>query len=490
MNLEMLYYGDKVNTINPNGYIGVLTLWSRTDVVLKKMAEREGGIPSAIAAVANLYGDGISQLLVNLLNNPQITHLYIIGNNRTDSATELMHYFSRGVQEVKINNSTQYKIKDTTRLINSALADPSLFDGRRPSVDAFCHPFMTDGERAPSLDKQIDALYLAISHTTPPTIIPERRVVELAESNITVFPSVQAGHQIISDNPLDAWGELLFLIQRFGLPTKLAKGDRKELLNLKVVITNPKWMEESDYERYNLNKQRMRDYCKTMLDPYLDADTSYTYGNRLQEYFGYNMIERAITRLEEDTEDRKSYLALWDARGDMEDSNPDGTPRGHPCWVGGFFRVFDGLLTFSVTFRTHRAYTAWVENVHGLLTLQEKVAERLCLPVGPLTIMSHSISIDPGQLPLVDSIIQDRKWRMRDDGRGEVVFSLDGKKIVVEHRMGGLVLKRYESENVEALGHQLAQDYLVSDLNHALYVGRQLGKLQLCLKNNLPYDES
>lgn len=493
--LDLLYYGDKVNVLNPQGHVGILTLWSRTDVVLKKMAEKMGGIPPCIAAVSNLYGDGISQLLVNLLYNPQISHLYIIGNNRTDSATELLHYFSRGVEEITINNSTQYRIKDTTRLVNSALADPTLFDGRRPIVGAFCHPFnKVDGERAPSLDRQIETLHYALSHIKPPEFVPERKVVTLAEPKITIFPSVQAGHQIISDNPLDAWGELLFLIQRFGLPTKLAKGDRKELLNLKVVITNPVWMEEGEYEKYNLNKSRMRDYCKTMLDPHLEADTSYTYGNRLQEYFGYDMIERAIQRLSEDKEDRKSYLALWDARGDMEDRNLDGSPRGHPCWVGGFFRVYDGRLTLSVTFRTHRAYTAWVENVHGLMTLQQKVADRLGLPVGPLTVVSHSISIDPGQLPLVESIVAARKWKMRDDGRGEVVFSIDGtegnKKVVAEHRMGGLVLKRYEGSNVEALGHQMAQDYLISDLNHALYIGRQLGKLQMCLKHGVAYEES
>ncbi len=257
-----------------------------------------------------------------------------------------------------------------------------------------------------------------------------------------------------------------------------------------MVVTNPGWQSDDDYAKYNLSRSKLEDYCETMLDPVLEADTSYTYGNRLQEYFGYDMIDVAVQRLQKDREDRKSYLALWDARLDMQDRNLDGSPRGHPCWVGGFFRVYDGALTLSVTFRTHRAYTAWIENVHGLINLQGKVAGRIGLPVGPLTVMSHSISIDPGQLPLVESIVKSRKWKMRDDGRGEVVFSINDGKAVVEHRMSGLVLKRYESANIEALSHQLAQDAIVSDLNHALYVGRQLGKLQLCLKNNLPYDEA
>lgn len=486
MELELLCYDDKVTVLNPAGYVGILTLWSRTDIVLKKF----GGLPASVAAVANLYGDGISQLLVNLLNNPQISHLILIGNNRTDSATELLHYFDYGVEEVKINGSAQHRIAGTTRLINAALADPQLFADRRLNIHSFCF----DVDSQPALDQQIEAARARLPLMQPREVELPRRPVKLAESTVSVFPSIRQGHQVISDNPLDAWGELLFLLQRYGLPTTLAKGDRQELLNLKVVITNPDWQEQADYQRYNLDRSKLEKYCHMMLDPVLEADTSYTYGNRLQDYFGYDMIERAIQRLSADQEDRKSYLALWDARLDMQDHNNDGSPRGHPCWVGGFFRVYDGALTLSVTFRTHRAYTAWIENVHGLMSLQQRVAGRLNLKVGPLTVFSHSISIDPGQLPLVESIVQARKWKLRDDGRGEIVFSIteqDGiRKALVEHRLSGLVLKRYESANIEALSHHLAQDYIVSDIGHALYVGRQLGKLQMCLRNNLPYDEA
>lgn len=487
MLLELLCYSDKVTVLNPEGSVAILTLWSKVDTVMKKFQEGGREFPPCVAAISNYYGDGINQLLVNLLNNPQITRILILGNNRTDSPTELLHYFGRGVEQVKINGSLQYRVKDTTRLINEALADNSLFDGRRPEVGCFC--FEANGVQPP-LDKQIETLRNVLALPSPPCPNVERRQVTLIEPKIEVCPSIQAGHQIVSDNPLDAWGELLFCIQRFGLPTKLAKGDRKELLNLKVVITDPKWQEEAQYQKYNLSKDGLERYCRMMMQPDLDADTSYTYGNRLQQYFEYDMIEKTVQRLKEDQEDRKCYLSLWDPARDMDDHNQDGSKRGHPCWVGGFFRVYDGKLTLSVTFRTHRAYTAWIENVHGLINLQKTVAERTGLPVGPLTVISHSISIDPGQLPLVESIVQSRKWRLRDDGRGEVVFDLKDGKAIVEHKMSGVVIKRYETANIEALGHHLAQDMLVSDLNHMIYIGRQLGRLQMCLKHGLKYEEA
>lgn len=485
MDLELPYYDDKVVRLNPNGNVGVLTLWSKIDVVMKRL----GTPPPEFAAIANLYGDGISQLLANLLNNPQINCLILIGNNRTDSATELRHYFQHGTETVKINGTIQYRIVGTNRLVNEAVADAAMFMHRPVKIIEF-HRDVNGVAR--SLDDQI-ADMLAFWGTSP---VPPREhelfraSVKLIDAVTTTFPSIKQGHQVISSSLLDAWGETLFLIERFGSITALKKGDRKELLNLKVVVTSPKWHDDVEYAKYNLSSGRLRAYCDAMLSPYLDSDTSYTYGHRLKEYFGRNMVDHVVSRLAGDREDRKSYLSLWDTFLDVFDSNEDGTPRGHPCWVGCFFRVSEGLLTLSATFRTHRAYTAWIENAHGLMTLQSQVAIALGVEVGPLTVMSHSISIDPGQLALVESITKARKWKLRDDGRGEVVFSLNGGKALVEHRSGGLVLKRYESANIEALSHQLAQDGLVSDLNHAFYVGRQLGKLQLCLKHGLPYEEA
>ena len=59
------------------------------------------------------------------------------------------------------------------------------------------------------------------------------------------------------------------------------------------------------------------------------------------------------------------------------------------------------------------------------MTLQQKVADRLGLPVGPLTVVSHSISIDPGQLPLVESIVAARKWKISPSAPEAIIFFMD-----------------------------------------------------------------
>lgn len=245
MELELLHYSDKITVLNPAGNTAILTLWSKVDTVMKKYRELAGEFPPCVAAISNYYGDGLNQLLVNLAYNPQIRNIVVVGNNRTGSAQELDAYFENGVEKIKLNGSDQYRVKGTTRLVNEALADPGIFAGtvpdhlgqgfwRRPNISIL-------SEEKASLDEQLLLLRASLAFCKMPPVTGDCRIrIELKEPKIEICPSIQAGHQIVSDNPLDAWGELLFCIQRYGLPTKLAKGDRKELLNLKVVITDPK----------------------------------------------------------------------------------------------------------------------------------------------------------------------------------------------------------------------------------------------------------
>lgn len=484
LQIELPYYSDKVKTINPFGHVGILTLWSKVETIVGKL-QKYGAMPSCVAAIANLYGDGISQLIANLLWNPQITKLYVIGNNRTGSLQELAKFLQDGVEQVTINGSAQLRIRGTTRLVNPALTGPELFGGHVPQIID-----MSIGQ----LDASIADLHQALTRETAPVIQRARKELQLADPKMETMPSLVADCQIVGDNALDAWAELLFAINRFGLVTVLKKGMRKELLNVKVLIKDPGWQPDSDYAKFNLDGQKMRQYAEAMLCPDLGDDITYTYGHRLKRYYGFDLVGQAITRLVSDPSDRKCFISIWDSYKDLYDRNADGTARGHPCWVGLFLRALEGRLYMSATFRTHRAYTAWIENVHGLMQLQayicgelERQGVKLC--PGPITVYSQSISIDPGQVDMVGSILGTRKWTMRDDGRGELTFSVDGKKALVEHRLGGLVLKRYEGSNFEALAHRLSQDLVVSDLSHAIYLGRQLGKLEMCLKNGLEYEE-
>ena len=67
----------------------------------------------------------------------------------------------------------------------------------------------------------------------------DRQEIPLPQVSISHFPSTPQAHTVVRATPLEAWQELLFVISRFGHPVKLAKGERLELQNLKVVVTQP-----------------------------------------------------------------------------------------------------------------------------------------------------------------------------------------------------------------------------------------------------------
>lgn len=470
--LDLIYYKDKVQQFNPDGQVGILTLWSRVDTTLKKIGE----IPRCVAAISNFYGDGLSQLIINLLANPQIKQLHVFGANRTKSLEELKAYFVDGTEEIDINRSKQFRVVGTNRLVNKVIADNSIFGAEAPSV---------------IYHESLESLLRALDSYVPSEVSRKAIKLELEEQKVDAFPSSLVGHQIIGTDLIDAWTELLFHLVRFGNVVELAKGKRRELCNVKVVVSDVKWLPDSAYSKVNLDPQNLRAYANFLASPDLPDDASYTYGNRLKRYFGFDAVETVISKLCADQEDRKAYISIWDQRLDpLDDAG------SQPCWVSAFFRIVRGSLVLSCTFRTHRAYTAWVENAHGLAELMRFVAseisERTGKPVvpGELCVYSQSISIEPSQIQFVQSVIGTRKWKMRDDGRGDVVFSIEDGKIIAEHKFKGLLIGRYAGTNVESISHQLSQDHVVSDLGHALYVGRQLGKLQMCLKHGLPYEES
>ncbi len=487
MKFVPLYFGDRLHIINPHGVIGVVTLWSKPEYVIGCF--REAGVDlnpatSPIAVFGTLYGNGLREMIRNLLYNPQIQVLLICGHDRSNSAYELKMFFS---SELKPENNplVHYKnpagagavstlrIADTTRLIDD-LARPEAF------------PYYPDFPRIVSLDldkeefeKAIRAFISEFQDSFKPAPVKEedRKIVPLPELEIQYFPSNPRAHQVIAERPLDAWLELLFCLSRFGRRVTLAKGDRLELQNVKVVVENPRPESPGRLLACNLSPEKLEIYYKDFLKGDLRPDESYNYGHRLRTYFGLDAVEVLAARLKADPEDRKAYFTLWDNRRDLQ------AEEGRPCLVSAFFRKFEEKLTLTATFRTHNALDAWLMNLYGLMALQREVARRAGpLPPGPITVFSHSISIDPKELDRALMVVAKRRWKMRLDPQGYFRVSLDGKEILVEHRFADVTLKEYRGRTAEGIQHQIARDLAVSDINHAMYLGRQLAKAELALK--------
>ena len=103
MEFKALHFADRLTVINPQGTIGVVTLWSKVDYVIERF--RQAGVDldpdtSPIAVFGTLYGNGLREMLRNLLYNPQIQMLLICGNDRSGSREELFNFFELGLEPV------------------------------------------------------------------------------------------------------------------------------------------------------------------------------------------------------------------------------------------------------------------------------------------------------------------------------------------------------------------------------------------------------
>jgi thymidylate synthase len=494
MEFKALYFDDRLLKVNPHGVIGVVTLWSRPEYVMERF--REAGVDldpatSPIAVFGTLYGNGLRELLRNLLYNPQIQVLVICGHDRSGSKQELENFFKNGLELVSDSKITYsgglekpYRIKGTRRLIDG-LMQPELFE-KKPRIAWLGDPttaiiagkpddtavlseikgFFANFERF-----QRHSMEQSAKNMVRPSAVPPLPQVETL-----YYPSNPRAHHVIKKGPLEAWLDLIHLITRFGRRVTLAKGQRIELQNIKVVVEEPQKIDPEALASLNLDPEKIGKYFSGFLEADLRPDETYTYGNRLRKYFRLDAVEILSERLRQDPEDRKAYFTLWDNTRDLT------ARESRPCLVSVFFRTFADKLTLTATFRTHNAMDAWLLNFYGLMALQQEVAGRVGMTPGAITVFSHSISIDPKELDRALTVVGKRKWKMHLDPMGYFRVTLDGGEIIVEHRTEDVTLKEYRGRTAVSLQHQIARDVAISDINHAMYLGRQLARAETALK--------
>jgi len=478
-----LYFGDRLIIVNPRGAIGVVTLWSRVEYVMARF--RQAGVDldpatSPVAVFGTLYGNGLREMLRNLLYNPQMRVLLICGHDRSGSRQELINFFELGLEPVagslisyrKLESGREVKpcrIRRTKRIIDD-LVLPEHFStpGANPP-----RLFWLGDPQEEDAEANIRNFFAAMPQPAADVV---RVKVPLPEVEVQYFPSNPRGHVVVRDTPLEAWKEVLYLLTRFGRRVTLKKGDRLELQHVKVVVEKPRFEAQEKLQAANLDPRKLRRYQEDILKGERRPDETYNYGHRLRRYFGLDSLAACAQRLQQDPEDRKAYVALWDTGRDLA------VPEGRPCLVSLFFRRFGGKLTLSATFRTHNAMDAWLLNLYGLMAIQGWVAERVGMAPGAIVLVSHSLGLDPKELDRALLIIGKRPFKVQMDPMGYFRVTLDGKEILVEHRFEDVTLKEYRGRKAERLQHEIARDLALSDVNHAMYLGRQLARAEAALR--------
>jgi thymidylate synthase (methanogen type) len=500
-----LYYADRLNIVNPAGDVGLVTLWTPLRAATRVLEHISPEIldpdASRIAVISNLYGDGLHQMLCNLLYNPQIRHLIAVGEDLAlPTVTEIEAFLEHGLEETELLGTTVCRIPGTARLL--------------PLIKGF------DAER---LQRRLSFGYLGkLSGGDAPRRLPEylaslpRHTGQETEERLRVDippampddysyrPSDVTGHQVARRRPLDCWEELVARTVRFGRPVSLRSGPRLELLNTKVVITEPADEPAEVLEEYGFSLERFHDYQKEMLDGATPPPgISYTYGNRLRGHFrqegnGTDTLQSVVRTLRQDPESRHAYVSLWDTAADLSADRQPGS--AVPCLVTIFFRRADSRLALTATYRSHNLLTAWLQNVYGLIGIQRYVCERTGMPPGQVTVISHSLGIDPRspRYQIARGIAErwtrdedvDRgtgKHSLREDPNGYFVVTVDEEagEVVAEHRYEGLLVKQYRGDRAAKIEREVIGDMAVSLVSHALWLGRELMAKEETLRRQL-----
>ncbi|MCP4698207.1 MAG: hypothetical protein GY862_15340 [Gammaproteobacteria bacterium] len=476
-----------MHILNPKGDVGIATLWSRPEQALKVLKEQGIALApesSRIAVIANLYGNGLPQMLRNLLWNPQIAYVLIMGKDLSGSREEFLNFFARGVEQTEYLGTPAWRISGTNRIIDG-LVKPETF-GNGIQVFGF-------GELNEVGTRQAIARFFR-EFPPPRTCETARTEIPIPKAEVQCFPSEPRNHTVLRATPLEAWEELIFRLVRFGFRVKLKKGERLELQNVKVIVEKPENDPEKHLNEYGFSPRRFKEYQTKILDP-APPEQSYTYGNRIRGYFKYNgetvdSLEIVIKRLKQDAESRHAYVSLWDNRRDL--------PEGHgcPCLVSLFFRRFEGKLTLTAVFRTHNAMDAWLENCYGLMAIQRHVVERVPMQPGSITVFSHSISISADALDRAKAVAERKntdeivnretgKRLPRYDYNGDFTVTVDyeQREIVVQQNYNGAAIAEYRGKTAESIEKLLCRDCAVSEISHALYLGRELARKEVQLKS-------
>jgi thymidylate synthase len=499
---EPLYHAERLHVVNPEGDIGLVTLWSPLRSAKRRLREISPELldpaRSRIAVIANLYGDGMYAMLCNLLFNPQVRHLVAVGQDLgLPTCGELEAFLEHGLEDTVLLGASVKRIRGTGRLFPASAE----FDERRLRERlsfAYLGRLSSEGLRS-ELPRHMRELPCEPSGESAPARVRVALDTDGLDASVR-RPSAQLAHQVMRRRPLDCWEELAVRVVRFGRPVTLGNGPRLELLNVKAVIAEPARESAQTLEKYGFQLESLLDYEAKMMHPELPEDTSYTYGNRLRAHFFHDgerldTLRAAIERLRANPETRHAYISLWDNSLDLA-GEPDADASA-PCLTTIFLRKVGDELSLTATYRAHNLLTAWLRNVYGLMAIQRHLAAGCDLGIGQLTVISHSLGIDPSNPHFRLARALSESWKrdddrdphtgklsLREDPNGYFVVSVDEQEglLVAEHRFRGVLIKRYRGERADALTSEIAGDMAVSLVSHALWLGRELARHEAILQ--------
>jgi thymidylate synthase len=247
-------------------------------------------------------------------------------------------------------------------------------------------------------------------------------------------------------------------------------------------------------------ENELKKYYETFFGADGSKGLSYTYGKRLFEYIvpgserkweneakaTFDQIRNAVDHLKKTPYTRRAAAFTWYVHEDSMSQNP-------PCLTQITWNIKYGKLYETAVFRSHDIFGGWPMNAFALRELQKRMSRELCLESGPLTIISNSAHIYENNFSQARDMVKKhhsgKSLPYSDDKLGYFTFNIDSNIIAAKHhlpdgRETGFV---FSGKNAVDIYKKILHENLISRLDHAAYLGKELARAEQALKSGQKY---
>ena len=451
------YYNNQIIIPSTEGYFGIITGWSKkehiNDLILPENKNK-------IGAIGQLYSkEGINYIIRNIFLNPKISKLIVTGKDLSGSLKFFANFIQTGQgQEILHKEIPEQKIQQ------------------------FIDWFKTNTH---FIQEEKINEFLNEQPQTNPTWLPELiDFPDPAQRENIDFPSEEIAFRLEDKKIADLWLKILDRIIKFGVNKMCQYSEmQRELINVTTVISaeDPDNPYLPDYLYFT--KQDLENYYPQLMTEHIFEGVEYTYGSRLRNFNGINQIEAIIKDLKANSYSRRAIAFTWDV---MKDT---GNPKS-PC-LNLINALIQGDQLYLTTYmRSNDMYRAWPQNCFALRKVQKEIADALGIGMGKLCFVSNSAHIYERDFLAASEMVDKHKIKTEctQDPRGSFEIQLEDNKIVASHYSpAGQFIQKFSGTTATEINNQIFT--FISDILHALDLGRELMKAELALKNNLTYQQ-
>jgi len=458
MNKWPIFSEKEVVLGNLGSMIGVATLWYPRNRFSQEVL---GDLMNNVAVVGNLYSIyGIGILIRNFLANPNLRYLIVSG-------TELGK--SRGALE---NLSTDFSIL------------PSIYLSEE-QVKRFLDQVKIIFVETKNVKKVIEEE--DFRNTNHEVKIFDSIEIPLPKPQINIFPTAPSTHVIRARTIEEGYEYLLKEIRMFGHTTgNDSEGHRRqELWTLNMDITTQDPLDFKSIPHPEYSEVQIKEYCEDFWGGIKRGETAYAYGHIIRNKFG-DQVVAAIESFKKKQETFRIIISLWDPRvveGSLNDEDP-------PCITEIQLRIINNKLYQSCKIRTNDMFNGWPLNAIALRYFQYRFLEclkvelnRSDLALGDLSICSGSAHFYERDWIKIDTVINEAPVRLfLPDPKGNFEIKVEDEKIVVNHYApdGTQILQIFYGTSALELSKKIQP--FISQVQNALYIGRELMKMEIKLK--------